>query len=1197
MGNEMGNNNTSEFREEEQARTDPEKSLLEGGANEVKADEVADFSQKEARPGSDGADKLNGNHHVIDKEEEKNKECNTAEFHVVSEKLPDRTKEDNVVQANSKEDKTKEFDPEENRSDGNEHEHEKQASNQEEEEGEGVSNLNTTILALDEPKPEKTSDFKSTQHELLNIKAESFTEDSNKSPEECKDALGLSLNDTYHSADCAMADSEETTNMDRVLGIGRGIDKENGVRGKGSNFDMITQASEDPKTKKISDFDADQVIDTDRDADKEDDRERGKGSNLDPKSEKTTDFHVDQVLDTDRDPEKEGDIERLKGSNCNTMTQASEDPKSENFSDFVAEQVIDNDQEKGDIERIKGSNCNTMTQASEDPKSQNVSDFVADQVIDNDQEKGDIERIKGSNCNTMTQASEDSKSENVSDFVADQVIDNDQEKGDIERIKGSNCNTMTQASEDPKSENVSDFVADQVIDNDQEKGDIERIKGSNCNTMTQASEDPKSENVSDFVADQVIDNDQEKGDIERIKGSNCNTMTQASEDSKSENFSDFVADQVIDNDQEKGDIERIKGSHCNTMTQASEDPKSENFSDFVADQVIDNDQEKHNENDRARGKNSNFDTRKQASEDPKSETTSNFDADQVIETNQDTDKEGDGLKEKVSNLDMIAQALEDPKLRKPSDFDAHQVIDTLRDTDKEHDAEKGKSYDVKTLHVQDDPKSEKNSDLKSIHHELPEKAESLGGSSDDGSLQESKYCFGSSLEHTEENDHFMCTEKLTNVDCFGAEAETDMEKNCDIIEPRPYHENTMPAAKIIDTKDEETAIDLIGHNTSCSQPEESLVIELPKSCMQVPEVENRCTVLKENPQLREEQGTETIVQDNLPTQSKISNEVQEEFNTIRSHSEENAASESVVRNQNETPGEDCEDSDEEYLEISEQVMEVLNSSIGDCKHKNEGMGETTEISTNVGHEGERREPEENLFEPLLGLQPQSHQKEASITFQTGESTDESISTLRQITEKASEKSKKNSSDSPHYIQTASATFTETKPSTNPIDEQNVTTLPLPTFREENQESPGRTSNESNSDNSVAHIEMRKSPSFNIDIQSEGKTVETEKIPLLYQIKTIEDLQNLQEISFPNPTEKRVVKLGRSESEKSRPSFPGFAKEKEESEMESTATNQHKLGATKNAVKDLPPPSPIRKGKRRSKSLIFGTCICCATAIN
>ncbi|XP_022975417.1 uncharacterized protein LOC111474732 [Cucurbita maxima] len=995
MGNEMGNNNTSEFREEEQARTEgPEQSLLEGGANEVKADEVADFSQKEARPGSDGADKLNENHHVIEKEEEKNKECNTAEFHVVSEKLPDRTKEDNEVQANSKEDKTKEFDSEENRSDGNEHEHEKQASNQEEEEGEGVSNLNTTILALDEPKPEKTSDFKSTQHELLNIKAESFIEDSNKSPEECKDALGLSSNDTYHSADCAMADSEETTNMDRVLGIGRGIDKENGVRGKGSNFDMITQASEDPKTKKISDFDADQVIDTDRDADKEDDRERGKGSNLDPKTEKTTDFHVDQVLDTDRDTEKEGDIERLKGSNCNTMTQASEDPKSENFSDFVAEQVIDNDQEKGDIGMVKGS-------------------------------------------------------------------------------------------------------------------------------------------------------------------------------------------------------------HCNTMTQASEDPKSENFSDFVADQVIDNDQEKHNENDGARGKDSNFDTRKQASEDPKSETTSNFDADQVIETNQDTDKEGDGLKEKVSNFDMIAQALKDPKLRKPSDFDADQVIDTLRDTDKENDAEKGKSYDVKTLHVQDDPKSENNSDLKSIHHELPEtKAESLGGSSDDGSVQESKYCSGSSLEHTEENGHVMFTEKLTDVDCFGAEAETDMEKKkCDIIEPRACHEYTMPAAKIVDTKDEEIAIDLIGHNTSCSQPEESMVIELPKSCMQVPEFENRCTVLKENPQLREEQGTETIVQDNPPTQSKISNEVQEEFNTIRSHSEENAASESVVRNQNETPGEDCEDSDGEYLEISEQVMEVLNSSIGDCKQKNGGMGETTEISTNIGHEGERREPKENLFEPLLGLQPQSHQKEASITFQTGESTDESISTLRQITEKATEKSKKNSSDSPHYIQTASATFTETKPSTNPIDEQNVTTLPLSTFTEENQESPGRTSNESNSDNSVGHIEMRKSPSFNIDIQSEGKTVETEKIPLLYQIKTIEDLQNLQEISFPNPTEKRVVKLGRSESEKSRPSFPGFAKEKEKSEMESTAINQHKLGATKNAVKDLPPPSPIRKGKRRSKSLIFGTCICCATAIN
>lgn len=775
-------------------------------------------------------------------------------------------------------------------------------------------------------KLEKTSDFKSTQHELLDIKAESSVEDSTKSPEECKDALGLSLNNTYHTADCAMADSEETTNMDQVIGTDRGTDKENdGERAKHSNFDMIKQATEDPKSAKTSNFDVHQVIDTDQDLDQQDDGERGKSSNFD------------------------------------------------------------------------------------------------------------------------------------------------------------------------------------------------------------------------------------------------------------------------------------------TITQASKDQKSEKKSDLDVDQVIGTGRETDKENDGERGKGSNFDTKIQASKDPKSIETSDFEADQVIDTNRDTDKEDEGERGKGCNFDMITQASEDPKFEKTSDFDADQVIDTDRDTNKEHDAERGKGSNFEKLHVSENPKSEKTSDLKSIQHELPDtKAESLAGSSDDRSSQESKYGLGSRLKHTEDNGHVMHTEKSTDVDCIGAEPEKDAEKKKgDLLEPRSCHEYTMSVAKIVDTKDEETAMDLIGHNSSCSPPEESLVIELPKSSMQVSEAEDRCTVLKEESLIREEHlGTETVVEDNIPTQFKISNEVQKEFNTIGSHSEHNAeetevSPESVAKNknQNEAPGEYCEDSDGEYLEISEQGMAILTLSVGDCKHKNEEMGEAMDISTNNGHEGERREPEESLFEPVLGFQPQIHQKETSITFQTAESTDESVLALRQETKTTTENSKKNPSDSPHYIQTAPATLAETKPSTNPIDERSVPTLPFSTLGEEDQESPGRTSNESNSDNSIAHIEMRKSPSFNIDIQIEGRAGETEKIPLLYQIKTIEDLPNLQEISFPNPMEKRVVKLGRSDSEKSKSSFPGFVKEKEQSEMEFKAIDQNNLAAAKKAVKDLPPPSPIRKGKRRTKSLIFGTCICCATAIN
>lgn len=68
----MGNNNTSEFREEEKAKAEgPEKSLVEGGENKVEADEVAGFCQKEVKPSSGDTDRANGDHHVTEKEEEK----------------------------------------------------------------------------------------------------------------------------------------------------------------------------------------------------------------------------------------------------------------------------------------------------------------------------------------------------------------------------------------------------------------------------------------------------------------------------------------------------------------------------------------------------------------------------------------------------------------------------------------------------------------------------------------------------------------------------------------------------------------------------------------------------------------------------------------------------------------------------------------------------------------------------------------------------------------------------------------------------------------------------------------------------------------------------------------------------------------------------------------------------------------------
>lgn len=54
--------------EDEKAKAEgPEKSLLEGGGNEVEADKVDDFRQREPMSGRDDADRVNEDHHVPEK--------------------------------------------------------------------------------------------------------------------------------------------------------------------------------------------------------------------------------------------------------------------------------------------------------------------------------------------------------------------------------------------------------------------------------------------------------------------------------------------------------------------------------------------------------------------------------------------------------------------------------------------------------------------------------------------------------------------------------------------------------------------------------------------------------------------------------------------------------------------------------------------------------------------------------------------------------------------------------------------------------------------------------------------------------------------------------------------------------------------------------------------------------------------------
>ncbi|XP_062104982.1 uncharacterized protein LOC133816594 [Humulus lupulus] len=171
----------------------------------------------------------------------------------------------------------------------------------------------------------------------------------------------------------------------------------------------------------------------------------------------------------------------------------------------------------------------------------------------------------------------------------------------------------------------------------------------------------------------------------------------------------------------------------------------------------------------------------------------------------------------------------------------------------------------------------------------------------------------------------------------------------------------------------------------------------------------------------------------------------------------------------------------------------------------------------------------------------------------------------------------------------------------------------------------RFSTDSDPDHSNLHSQMRKSPSFNIDLQNEES--ESDQTPLLYHDKApIQNLPSQGNVSLGDPVrlnghdqvmaqyhpmslpmEEKVVKLERSDSEKSKSPFLGFLKEEEEAHTVVTS-QQHSFegSANQTVTKDLwkssskeatSSTSPKAKVKRRVKSSLFGNCMCCATVIN
>ncbi|XP_021291802.1 uncharacterized protein LOC110422277 isoform X2 [Herrania umbratica] len=205
--------------------------------------------------------------------------------------------------------------------------------------------------------------------------------------------------------------------------------------------------------------------------------------------------------------------------------------------------------------------------------------------------------------------------------------------------------------------------------------------------------------------------------------------------------------------------------------------------------------------------------------------------------------------------------------------------------------------------------------------------------------------------------------------------------------------------------------------------------------------------------------------------------------------------------------------------------------------------------------------------------------------------------------------------------TTPVTMAETKPSVKQCSEQRAIaeTPAIANGDYYQQESVGRLSTGSNSDNMSINSQMRKSPSFDLDLRIHARAEESDQTPLLYQDKpTIDSFSSQADDTLGKPlantehgknslqyeampVEEKVVTLERSDSEKSKTPFLGFLREEEEAHMLITPKKQDNHSAAKKATqvshKEVTPAPPKGKVKRKPRTSLFGTCMCCATVIN
>ncbi|XP_059632450.1 uncharacterized protein LOC132275082 isoform X2 [Cornus florida] len=164
-----------------------------------------------------------------------------------------------------------------------------------------------------------------------------------------------------------------------------------------------------------------------------------------------------------------------------------------------------------------------------------------------------------------------------------------------------------------------------------------------------------------------------------------------------------------------------------------------------------------------------------------------------------------------------------------------------------------------------------------------------------------------------------------------------------------------------------------------------------------------------------------------------------------------------------------------------------------------------------------------------------------------------------------------------------------------------------------QERMGKLGIESNPENPIIHIEVRKAPSFDFDVSLGARCEESDQTPLLRHDKiATRRFLSQDSLDFGNlttkaeyggdllkyqamPVEEKTIKMERSDSEKLKTPFLSMLKGDGQTNVVVSPKKQDSHVSIK--TKEVAITSSKGSGKRKPKASIFSTCLCCAASIH